>query len=284
MKQKRRDGSTQISGASIASPIVGGMLMSDGGQILTNTLKTKFDKGRSDTLVSYFSASIQRLEQGDWENSLVKSGKFVEATIKLIWTFAGKTLPRGKNFKAGVYAQKIINGEITSTDISSDGVRLQIPRACIFLYDITSNRGGRHDSDEFTPNEMDAITASGLCSWILAELVRFCALSELSPDEAQKIVESVVKRRYPIFEEIEGRIYVDDKKHKSAIQCALMILYRRFPERMSKKELSAAVMRHNYSRNALKYKRLEPFIDSNSNNNILLRSSGLKRVEEILKS
>lgn len=266
--------------ASIASPIVGEMLMSDTGQALTNTLKIKFDKRRSDTLVSYFSASIQRLEQGDWENSLVKSGKFVEATIKLIWTFAGNPLPREKKFKVGFYAEKIIG--LSSTEILSDGVRLQIPRACIFLYDITSNRGGRHDSDEFDPNEIDAITASGLCSWILAELVRFCASNGLSPDEAQKIVESVVKRRYPIFEEIEGRIYVESSKHRSAIECALMILYKRFPERMSRKDLSAAVRRHKYSKYALKYERLAPFIDSDNDGEILLRSTGRKKVEEIL--
>ena len=48
-----------------------------------------------------------------------------------------------------------------------------------------------------------------MCSWILAELVRFCASNGLSPDEARKIVESVIERRYPIFEEIEGRIYVE---------------------------------------------------------------------------
>ncbi len=269
-----------MSGASIVSPIFGEMLMSDTGQALTNTLKIKFDKRRSDTLVSYFSASIQRLEQGDWENSLVKSGKFVEATIKLIWTFAGKPLPKEKKFKVGFYAEKII--KLSSTEISSDGVRLQIPRACIFLYDITSNRGGRHDSDEFAPNEMDAITASGLCSWILAEFVRFCALNRLSPDEAQKIVESVVKRHYPIFEEIEGRIYVEKNKHKSAIRCALMILYKKFPERMSRKELSAAVMRHEYGKYALKYERLAPFIDSDNSGKILLRSAGRKKVEEIL--
>ena len=276
-----------MSGASIAFLIVGGKLVSDAGKTLTTTLKVKFDKNRCNTLVRYFSASIQKLEQGDWEDSLVKSGKFVEATVKLIWTFAGKILPKEKKFKVGAYAQKIIS-EVSSAEISSDGVRLQIPRACIFLYDITSNRGGRHDSDEFTPNEVDAITASELCSWILAELVRFCALNGLSPDEAQKIVESVVKRRYPIFEEIEGRIYVNDRKYKSATQCALMILYKRFPERMSRKDLSTAVMRHNYSRHALrhalKYGRLAPFIDSDSSGDILLRSTGLRKVAEILTS
>ena len=167
-----------------------------------NLLSQKFEEKRVASTIKYFLAVVQKFEEGDWENSLSKAGKFVEATVKLLWTLAGKTLPRAKDFKAGAYAQKIID-QISTTEITSEGVRLQIPRACIFLYDITSNRGGRHDSDEFDPNEMDAITASALCSWILAELVRFCASNGLSPDEARKIIESVIERRYPIFEEID---------------------------------------------------------------------------------
>lgn len=248
---------------------------------MLNTLAVKFDKSKAGTLVGYFSGSIQKLEGGDWENSLVKSGKFVEATVKLLWTFAGKTLPKAKDFKAGIYAKNIID-QVSATQLPSEGVRLQIPRACIFLYDITSNRGGRHDSDEFDPNEMDAITASALCSWILAELVRFCATNSLSPDEARKIVESVIVRRYPIFEEIEGRIYVDNEKHKSALQCALMILYKKFPERMNRNELAETVKRHRYGKSALKFERLAPFIDSDNSGNILLRATGRKKVEQIL--
>lgn len=266
--------------ALIVSPIVGKNPMSNADTML-NTLGIKFDKRKASTLVGYFSGSIQKLEEGDWENSLVKSGKFVEATIKLLWTLAGKTLPRAKDFKAGAYAQKIID-QVNTTEIPSEGVRLQISRACIFLYDITSNRGGRHDSDEFDPNEMDAITASALCSWILAELVRFCASNGLSPDEARKIVESVIERRYPIFEEIEGRIYVDNGKHKSALQCALMILYKKFPERMNRDELAEAVKRHRYGKSALKFERLAPFIDSDNSGSMLLRATGRKKVEQIL--
>ena len=264
----------------IVSLIHGKNLMSN-SDIMLNTLAAKFDKSKASTLVGYFSGSIQKLEEGDWENSLVKSGKFVEAIIKLLWTFAEKTLPKAKEFKAGVYAQKIIN-EVSAAEIISEGVRLQIPRACIFLYDITSNRGGRHDSDEFDPNEMDAITASALCSWILAELVRFCASNGLSPDEARKVVGSVIERRYPIFEEIEGRIYVDNEKHKSALQCALMILYKKFPERMNRNELAEAVKRHRYGKSALKFERLAPFIDSDNSGNMLLRATGRKKVEQIL--
>ena len=246
-----------------------------------NLLSQKFEEKRVASTIKYFLAVVQKFEEGDWENSLSKAGKFVEATVKLLWTLAGKTLPRAKDFKAGAYAQKIID-QISTTEITSEGVRLQIPRACIFLYDITSNRGGRHDSDEFDPNEMDAITASALCSWILAELVRFCASNGLSPDEARKIIESVIERRYPIFEEIDGRIYVDNEKHKSALQCALMILYKKFPERMNRDELAEAVKRHRYGKSALKFERLSPFIDSDNGGNMLLRATGRKKVEQIL--
>lgn len=247
---------------------------------MLNVLEIKFDKTRINKLITYFSGLIEKFEQGDWENSLVKSGKFVEVTIKLLWIFAGKKLPKAKEFKAGVYAQKII-AEVIPKEIPSDGIRLQIPRACIFLYDITSNRGGRHDSDEFNPNQMDAFISLELCKWILAELVRFCTSNGLSPDEAQKIVESLIEKRYPVFEEIEGRVYVDDKKHKTANQCALMVLYKRFPKRINKDELTEAVMRHNYKKSTLRFSRLSRFVDSDEKG-ILLRSAGRKEVEKLL--
>lgn len=244
-------------------------------------LEANFDKNRTKKLITYFSNSIRAFEKGNWESALEQSGKFVETTIKLIWSFAGETLPKKeKEFKAGVYAQKII--QLNSNKISNDGVRLQIPRACVFLYDIVSNRGGRHTSDEFDPNEMDAMTVSALCSWVLAELVRFCASSTISPGEAKKIIESVVVRRYPFFEEIEGRIYVDNKKHKSANECALMILYKKFPKHMEKAELVTAVMRHNYKKSSVRFGRLSHFIDLNENNHIRLRRSGREKVERLL--
>jgi len=251
---------------------------------IENLLKQKFETKRISAVLRYFISSVQKFKESDWETSLSKAGKFIEAIIKMLWVYSGKSLPaRQKDFKAGVYARKIID-QVKTTEISEDGIRLGIPRASIFIYDITSNRGGRHDSDEFSPNEMDAVTVSALCSWILAELVRFCVSDSMSPDEARKIVESVIERRYPIFEEIEGRIYVDDNKHKSAIQCALMILYKKFPIRMHRCELTKAVMRHKYKTTALKFERLIPFIDIDRSGNILLRATGRKKVEEILKN
>ncbi len=258
-----------------------GSLMNDGTQI-QRLLSQKFDERRAGSAIKHFLQAAAGFELGDWEETLEKTGKFVEAVIKVIWVYAGKTLPNEKEFKAGHFAEKILNGSgVVKSDLPNDGVRLQIPRACVFLYDIASNRGGRHDSDEFDPSEMDAVTSVSISSWVLAELVRFSGAGQISQEDAQQMVASVIKRRYPAFEEIEDRIYVDDGRYSGAIECALMILYRKYPGRMSKSELQNSMKRHSFSKTALKFERLAPYVDIDANDDLLIRASGRRKVEEI---
>ena len=249
-----------------------------------NLLKQKFETKRVSSVIQYFIFSTQKFEQGDWETSLSKAGKFIEAVIKMLWVYAGKSLPvRQKDFKAGIFAQKIID-QVNTTEIPEDGVRLEIPRASIFVYDITSNRGGRHDSDEIAPNEMDASTILPICSWILAELVRFSTEKSIEVEEAKRIIGSLIERKYPIFEEIDNRIYVDHKKFKSANECALLILYRIYPRRIAKNKFTDCLKRHNFKQSAIKFKRLSNYIDIDVYGNILLRATGRQKAEEILNN
>lgn len=245
-------------------------------------LVNKFETKRVNSVVNHFLSCVQKHEEGDWESSLGKAGKFVESLIKLLWVYCGKSLPaRSKDFKAGVYAERIIR-EVEAKVVPEDGIRLQIPRACIFIYDITSNRGARHDSDELDPNEMDATVILPMCSWILAELIRFSAKQLISINEAKKIVDSLMERKYPMFEEIDGRVYVDTKKLKSAPECAILILYKLYPHRIDKKTLVDFVKRHNFKPTAIKFERLTPYIDISIDGKILLRATGRKKAEQIL--
>ncbi len=247
-----------------------------------NLLKQKFETKRVSSVVQYFISSTQKFEQGDWDTSLSKAGKFIEATIKMLWIYTGKSLPiKQKDFKAGVFAQKIID-QVNTSEISEDGVRLEIPRASIFIYDITSNRGSRHDSDEIAPNEMDASTILPMCSWILAELVRFTTKKSIDTEKAKKIIGSLIERKYPIFEEIDDRVYVDHKKFKSANECGLLILYKVYPNRIAKNKFTDCLKRHNFKQSAIKFDRLSNYIDIDKHDNILLRATGRQKAEEIL--
>ncbi len=244
-------------------------------------LSSKFDKTKINTIVNYFLGATQKFEEGDWESMLVKSGKFVEAIVKLIWTYAGKTLPKPKEFKAGLYAQKIIN-EIDKTTMPYDEIRLQIPRGCIFIYDITSNRGGRHDVEEVNPNEMDATLGMAICSWILAELVRFSTKNDLRPEQAKSLVDSITQRRYPTFEKINDRIYVQKDKYETALECAILILYASFPDRMEIGKLSDSVERHGFEMQGFRWDNLDHYIDIDESDYVLLRSEGRQKAEKLL--
>lgn len=249
---------------------------------IKNLLRQKFEAKRALAILRYFVSSTQKFEEGDWEISLSKAGKFIEAVIKMLWVYSGKSLPpRQKDFKAGVYAQKIID-QVRTTEISEDGVRLEIPRASIFIYDITSNRGARHDSDEITPNEMDASTILPMSSWILAELIRFVTKSSIDIKEAKKIIDSLAERKYPFFEKIGERVYVDHKKFKSATECSLLVLYKVYPKRITRGELTDCLKRHDFKQSAIKLERLSKYIDIDEYGNILLRATGRQKAKEIL--
>ena len=128
-----------------------------------------FAKKHVTSLLRHFSKLVEELQQEEWADAIAASGKFIEAVLKALFVQVGKTPPAGRGFKADF----VINGLAQVPDgIAHDSVRLTIPRACRFLYDIASNRGGRHDPDEIDPNEMDANAAVMNCSWILAEMIR----------------------------------------------------------------------------------------------------------------
>ena len=131
---------------------------------------------------------------------------------------------------------------------------------------------------------MDASTILPICSWILSELVRFSMEKSIDVEEAKKIIESLIERKYPIFAEIDDRIYVDYKQFKSANECALLILYRIFPKRIAKNKFIDCLKRHNFKQSAIKLDRLSKYIDIDEHANILLRATGRQRAEEILNN
>jgi hypothetical protein len=243
--------------------------------VIIDLLKGAFVAKHATAAVKHFTDAVEEFELNQWDDASAKGGKCIEAVLKALWVCAGDTVPAGKHFKAGA----IITG-LENKVGQPDSIRLTIPRACRFGYEIASNRGARHDADEIDASEMDARTVIALCAWILSEMVRFSQKGRDLTRPAE-IVEGLMKRRYPFAENIDGRVYADIGE--SATEVALVILYYIYPKRMSRDDLIEALVRHPFKRvNAgVAVTRIASYIDDDGAGMIRLRNSGVRKFEEL---
>jgi hypothetical protein len=250
---------------------------------VSELLKDRFTASRSvDSLVKHFKAGVDEYHKGEWEKSLAKGGKFIEAVLKVVLVEASLPAQSGRQFKV----DKAINdlAGLPSGGVD-ESIRLTIPRCCRFVYEVTSNRGGRHDPDEIDANEMDATAILANSAWVLSEMVRY-AQRQRDPAEAMAAVDDLMKRRYPFVEEIDGRVYVDLKSAKSARDLGLLILWQRGTRRMNREELIQSVHRQRRSvtlanaRTAVS--RLSDVVDDDGQGNLRLRNAGFREADELI--
>jgi len=218
---------------------------------------------------------------GEWEDSLAKAGKFVEAVLKALFVFVGESPPTGRGFKADPIITGLANKPQGTYD---DSIRLVIPRACRFAYDIASNRGGRHDPDEINPNGMDANAAVSTCSWVLAELIRLSQKGAVDLKEAKELVDSLTQKKYPIIEEVDGRVYFHIKE-KTAPDMALLTLAHEYPGRILKPDLIDTIKRNGFKEdNARKaVQAISHLVDNDGDDQLRLLAPGLRKAEEIIR-
>lgn len=238
-------------------------------------LRTKFASVHVEAALKHFSAAIGKFVSGDWEGTSQKAGKFVEAVTKALMLFCQKRIDNPRKFSAGKELQ-----QLQQSSAYPDAIRLLIPRAGILVYDIVSNRGGRHDPHDVDANEMDATAVVPIISWILAEMVRFCSGSD--PSTAMKLIKELATKTYPYFEEIGGRPYVNLDGKPGEI--ALLILYSIYPDRLRRQELVDLVIRHGIGKSAATsaVHRLKKVVDDNDGE-WMLRGKGREQAEALLK-
>jgi hypothetical protein len=174
--------------------------MSDLEQMLQPTFAAKHVKAA----LKHFQAMTTEFQQGAWEETIGKGGKFVEAALKALYVHVGKTLPAAREFKAGKVMADL---EQLASGSFDDAIRLTIPRACRFAYDIASNRGARHDPGEIDPNQMDARAVVASAAWTLAEMLRYAQKGGIEPAAVQELVDGLTQRQYPLIEDVDGRVY-----------------------------------------------------------------------------
>ena len=244
------------------------------------TLATKFSAKHVGDALKHFNAMIEKFNHEDWDGVALKAGKFVEAITKALVLHCSRTFPSNqRNFKAG---NELRNLEQADKTVYSDVVRIVVPRACMFVYEVVNNRGGRHDAGEIDANHIDATVVVPIVQWVLAELVRF---STVGGDivAANRQIEQLIEKIYPIFENIEGRVYVNARDLK-APAVALLLAYEAYPSRIDRKELEAAIVRHGHKAGAATmaiHRQLDYFDEYDGT--LKLREPGRRKAEDILR-
>lgn len=238
-----------------------------------------FARKHVDGLVRHFAESINAFEDGDWEKCINKAGKFVEAAMKALAVHTSVPVPSAREFKVGQMVTRL--GQLPAGQFD-DSIRLLIPRSCVFIYDVASNRGSRHDSTDIDANKMDAIAVAQNISWVLAEMIRLSHRGALRPDDAADVVAALMEKRYPDIEEIAGRIYVN-RNGLSGRKVALLVMERRYPARIHRDELIATLRRNGIGNaNALQaVERTKHQVDDDGQGNLLLRGNGREEAAAI---
>lgn len=242
-----------------------------------------FEQKYVNALLRHFSESVNAFESSKWETCISNGSKFVEAVIKAIAIHTSMTLPSAREFNFNKFVTQLAQLQAGSFD---DSIRLLIPRNCTFVYDIASNRGTRHDPGDLDPNKMDAIAVIQNISWVLAEMVRLSHKGALKPDDAANVVDSLMEKRYPDIEDIDGRLYVNIDG-LSAPDIALLLLDRKYPGRFGRDDLLQALLRHDgikKSNAQVAMTRIKKYIDDDGNGNLKLRANGRQRVADIRSS
>ena len=243
------------------------------------SLLKMFPRKHVGALLRHFSQSIRAFENEEWESCIHKAGKLVEAVMKALAEHASLTIPSAREFKVGKLVNQLAQLGPGTFD---DSIRLLIPRNCVFVYDVASNRGSRHDSSDIDANKMDAIAVVQNIAWVLAEMIRLSHKGALKPEDAAEVVDRLMEKRYPDIEEIDGRIYVN-RDGLSAPDIALLVLERKYPSRFGRDELIDTLCRHDVKKNGAQVAvtRIKKFIDDDGQGNLKLRANGRQKAASI---
>jgi hypothetical protein len=177
-------------------------------------------------LIDSYSEIVRNYIERRWEPSELRGGKFAEVAYSIVEGAVSGSFPsKAKKPKNMADACRALENKPSNAALVGDkSLRVFIPRALIFLYDVRNQRGVGHVGGDVDANSMDASAVVSLASWVMAELVRI--FHGTTTEAAQQTVDALVERRTPLIWEVEtgGMKRVLDPKMQGKDQ-ALMFLH-----------------------------------------------------------
>jgi hypothetical protein len=188
--------------------------------MLRTALSAKFPPSKIDEIFLYYSLLKKEARLDHYDNTLVNSGKFVEAVLKCLHYLATED-----EVDTVTVGQEINQLERVTT--LNDSEKMTIPRTLRIIYEHRNRRGGAHNHS-FDPQKMDCVLVVAASTWVMEELTRLYLTNE--PTAAQALVANLLVKEIPFIEEIDGD-YIVSRPELSATTQLGMLLYYHFPNR-----------------------------------------------------
>lgn len=202
--------------------------------VVRNGLITGLDPKLVGELLEAYDEAKTNYYLGGLRLSAVEGGRFCEAAFRLLqFRTSGRFEKLGTQLDTDAISRNLAN--IPSAD-QPDSIRLHIPRTLRVVADIRNNRDAAHLADDIDPNLQDATLVVGILDWVMAEFVRL--YHNVSPAEAQALVEDLVVRRAPVVEDFDGFLKVL-RTDLGASSHSLVLLYQRGNQGATYEELDA---------------------------------------------
>jgi hypothetical protein len=246
-------------------------------QVVHAGLAAKLNPLHVDELLGSYVEAKENYYAGGLRLSAVEGGRFCEAAFRLLQQAAKLPVTKlGTTIKSDLLIKTL---EQLPKGQEPDSIRLHIPRALRVIYDVRNNRDAAHLGDDIDPNLQDATLVATVLDWVLAEFVRL--YHNISADEAQKIVESLVTRRAPAVETFGAFLKVLNPG-LGVSDLVLLLLYHRGKSGATFNELESWArpnMRTNLRRTLSRLEHEKAFVH-NDGGKYAITQTGMAEVED----
>lgn len=144
-------------------------------------------------LIDEFSNIVNNFMERKWLPTELSGGRFCEIVYTILEGYPSRSYPsspkKPRNFVDA--CRRLENNSNIPRSF-----QILIPRLLPALYEIRNNRNVGHVGGDVDPDHMDSSAVISISSWILAELIRI--FHEVTTEEAQKLVDIIVERRFQI--------------------------------------------------------------------------------------
>jgi hypothetical protein len=175
----------------------------------------------SDKLIEEYVEIKKRFAMNDWGPGQLKGGRFAEVALRIYQHLLGEAMTPFGNDIRPPDKRRILNAVETAPAVDAHVRQKTVPLVRLLL-DFRNNRDVAHLGG-FDANSMDALFVMTSATWILCELVR--VFGGHAMDEAQKIVDALSAKEYPVIMERDGELFI--ARHDLGAKQEVLVLLTR---------------------------------------------------------